>query len=249
MDARYLLKTHRYTEAIAACRRRLTADPNDIGTADTLAGALRAVGAYKEALPLFERVDEDERKELPGHPGNQADISCLYWCMGDQPNAIKLMRELAEGILDKSIKYGDMAGGVEQGLLLYYMGTTANDRDSASFALKYLQNRAARSAIRVWPGPLARYYLGEVSFEDVLAEATGQRNLADATSLAEKDLLSRRQLCGAVFHDGVRFRAHGAEAQCMARMHQCYALEDPLIELEWYLARYEVERAAGLEPA
>jgi tetratricopeptide (TPR) repeat protein len=249
MDARYLLKTHRYTEAIAACRRRLTADPNDIGTADALAGALRAVGAYKEALPLFERVDEDERKELPGHPGNQADISCLYWCMGDRPKAIKLMRALAEGILDRSINYGDMAGGVEQGLLLYYMGTTARDLDSASFALKYLQNRAKRSAIRLWPGPLARYYLDEVSFEDVLVEATGQRSVADAASLAEKDLLSRRQLCEALFHDGVRSRAHGAEEQCMVRMRQCYALEDPLIELEWYLARYEVQHTAGLKPA
>jgi hypothetical protein len=214
-----------------------------------MAMALRAVGAYKDALPLFERSHEHERKRLPGHPGEQKDVSCVYWCLGDQTKAIKLMRELAEGILDRSINYGDMAGGVEQGLLLYYMATTANDRDSASFALKYLQNRAKRSAIRVWPGPLARYYLGEVSFEDVLAEATGQRDLADATSLAEKDLLSRRQLCEALFHDGVRSRAHGAEEQCMVRMRQCYALEDPLIELAWYLARYEVERAAGLEPA
>jgi hypothetical protein len=35
----------------------------------------------------------------------------------------------------------------------------------------------------------------------------------------------------------------------MARMRQCFALEDPLIELEWYLARYEVQHAAGLKPA
>jgi tetratricopeptide (TPR) repeat protein len=249
MDAHYLLKVHRYADAIAACRRRLTADPNDIGTADTLAEALRAVGAYKEALPLFERVGEDERNETPGHPGNQADISCLYWCMGDQSKAIKLMRALAEGILDRSINYGDMAGGVEQGLLLYYMGTTARDLDAASFALKYLQNRANRSAIRLWPGPLARYYLGALGFEEVLAEATGRQNLAEAINLANKDLLSRRQLCGALFHDGVRLRAHGAEELCMARMRQCFALEDPLIELEWYLARYEVQHAAGLKPA
>jgi hypothetical protein len=27
-------------------------------------------------------------------------------------------------------------------------------------------------------------------------------------------------------------------------MRECYALEDPLIEPEWYLARHEVEQAA-----
>jgi hypothetical protein len=28
-------------------------------------------------------------------------------------------------------------------------------------------------------------------------------------------------------------------------MRECYALENPLIEQEWYLARYEVEQAGG----
>jgi hypothetical protein len=165
--------------------------------------------------------------------------------LGDHVLATKLMRELAEGILDRSINYGDLAGGVEQGLLLYYMGTTAHDADAASFALKYLRNRANRSAIQSWPGPLARHYLGETSFEDVLAEATGQRDLSDAIRAAEKNFLSLRRLCDALFHDGINCRAQGAEQQCIARMRQCYALEDPLIELAWYLARYEVERADG----
>jgi hypothetical protein len=165
--------------------------------------------------------------------------------LGDHTLAIKLMRGLAEGILDGSINYGDSAGGVEQGLLLYYMGTTANDHDSASFALKYLRNRAERSAIQSWPGPLARYYLGEVSFEDVLAAATGQSNVAAAELAAKRNFLSLRQLCDALFHDGIKRRAQGAEDLCLARMRQCCSLEDPLIELAWYLARYEVERAAG----
>jgi tetratricopeptide (TPR) repeat protein len=243
MNALELLEAHRYDEAIVACRQRLIADPDDIAAVATLASALRATGAYREAISLFERVSEDERKALPDHPGYQADISCLHWCLGDQGQAIKLMRGLVEGILDGSINYGDLAGGVEQGLLLYYMGTTARDPDAAAFALKYLRNRAKRSAIESWPGPLARYYLGDMSFEDVLSAATGQRNVTDAIVSARTNFLSLRQLCGAVFHDGVRHRAQGAEDLCLARMRECYALEDPLIELEWYLARYEVEHA------
>jgi len=76
-----------------------------------------------------------------------------------------------------------------------------------------------------------------------LAAATGQQELAQAIDVARVKLLSRRHLCKALFHDGVKSRVQGAEDQCLARMRECYALENPLIEHEWYLARYEVERA------
>jgi hypothetical protein len=247
MDALKLWQAHRHAEAIAECRRRLIVNPEDLAAIDTLAGALLSARSYNEALPAMERVGADERrcKVAPGQSGRQLDLSCLHWLMGNRLTAIMLMRGAVHGILDDSIKYGDAAGGVQQGLLLYYMGLTANDPDSVPFAIKYLRNRAKRVAIRVWPGPLARYYLGDLGFEDVLAAATGQRNLSDATKVARTDLLKRRQLVGALFHDGVKMREEGAEEQCMARMRECYALEDPLIELEWYLARHEVDQAAA----
>jgi hypothetical protein len=240
-----LLESRKYAEAIAECRRRLVVDPNDIGAAATLASALKATENYTEALTLYERVGlhEQESKLTPGHPGRQMDISCLHWFLGDRRRAIELMHGLVGEILNGSINYGDAAGGVTQGLLLYYMAVTQNLPEETSFAAKYLKKRARRSAISSWPGPIARYYLGEVTFEDVLTSATGQRDLSAAFEVARAKLLSRRRLCGALFHDGVRRRAHGAEEMCLARMRECYGLENPLIEPEWYLARYEVERA------
>src|SRR5262249_11519654 len=145
----------------------------------------------------------------PGHPGDQKDISGAYWCLGDWPKAIRLMRGLVEGILDGSINYGDLAGGVEQGLLLCYMGVTANDADAASSPVGYMTNRAKRSAIEMWPGPLARYYLNEIGFSDVLKAATKQSDVLGATRVAQNHLMSRRRLCGALFHDGVKLRALG----------------------------------------
>jgi hypothetical protein len=244
MDALDLLESHKYAEAIAECRRRLAINPNDIGAADGLALALKAVEDYREALSLYESVGlhEQENKLTPGHPGRRMEISCMHWFLADRQKAIDLMYGLVEGILDGSINYGDAAGGVTQGLLLYYMAITQNLPEETSFALKYLKKRARRSAIRSWPGPVARYYLGEVTFEDVLASATGQRDLPAAFEVARTKLLSRRRLCGALFHDGVRRRAQGAEELCLARMRECYRLENPLIEPEWYLARYEVEQ-------
>jgi len=55
----------------------------------------------------------------------------------------------------------------------------------------------------------------------------------------------RKRLCVALFHDGVKYRAQGDEAHCLARMRECYALENLLNEQEWYLARYEVEKVDG----
>jgi hypothetical protein len=129
------------------------------------------------------------------------------------------------------------------------MAVTQNLPEETSFAFKYLKKRARRSAVRIWPGPLARYYLGELAFEDVLASATGQRDLSAAFEVARTKLLSRRQLCGALFHDGVRRRAQGAEELCLVRMRECYRLENPLIEPEWYLARYEAEQAEKVTKA
>jgi hypothetical protein len=248
MSLHELLRAHRYADAIALSQRRITNDPDDWEAVGTLASALRATGAHDEALPLFERIGVHERRRVSGSPGRQNDISCLRWCMGDQRQGITFMRGLVSGVLDGSVQYGDQPGGVQQGLLLYYMGITAKDEEAAAFAIDYLRNRTRNTLkIKYWPGPLARYYLGEVEFPDVLAAATGERGLTEAVSAARNNLMNRRRLCGALFHDGVWRRAQGAEELCLARMRACYALEDPLIELEWYLAPYEVERANGTE--
>jgi len=254
MDALDLLESQKYDEAIAACRRRLSMDPNDFAAMGTMASALRALKKYEEALPLFERVGshEKETKIAPGRPGRQMDISCLYWFLGNRRKAIALMRGLVDGILDGSIGYGDAAGGMKQGLLLYYVAVTERQPDQAACALDYMRNRLSRLQrllpgipIESWPVPVARYYLGDLAFDELLVFATGQRELPQATAAAHAKLMSRRKLCVALFHDGVRSRANGAESQCLARMRECYALEDPLIEPEWYLARHEVEQAGA----
>jgi hypothetical protein len=251
MSVRDLLKAHQYSHAELECRRVLSSNPDDIAAMANLAAALLAMRRYEEALPLFERVDADERadKIARGRPGRRKEMSCIHWFLGDRAKAIALMRGLVDGILDRSIQYGDAAGGVQQGFLLYYMAIMDRQPETASFALDYLRNRAKRFVtakgleIKVWPAPMAQYYLGRIDFSELLTAATGFGELRAAIAAADDDILSRRQLCVALFHDGVMRRAEGAEELCLGRMRQCYALEDPLIELEWYLARYEVENA------
>jgi tetratricopeptide (TPR) repeat protein len=61
MSALKLLQAHRNGEAIAECRRLLSLNPNDIAAIHIMAGALLALERYDEALPLYERVDADEK--------------------------------------------------------------------------------------------------------------------------------------------------------------------------------------------
>src|SRR5690349_14576726 len=110
MSALKLLQAHKYEEAIEECRRRLAVNADDIGAVDTMASALRALGRHDETIPLLERVGLHERmdKIAPGRPGRDMELSCLHWVLGDREEAIKIMRGLVEGILDGSIKYGDL---------------------------------------------------------------------------------------------------------------------------------------------
>jgi tetratricopeptide (TPR) repeat protein len=250
-----LMRSRKYADAVAACKQELSVNPNDFTAMDRMASALLALEKYEEALPVFERLDAYWKglEIAPGSPGRQMDISCLYWFLGNRQRAIALARGLVDGILNGSIQYGDAAGGMQQGLLLYYMAVTECQPAQAACALDYMRNRLDRRrrllppgvTIESWPVPVARYYLGDLAFDELLVFATGQGELPEAIAAAGAKLMSRRKLCVALFHDGVKSRAQGAEEQCLARMRECYGLEDPLIEPEWYLARHEVEQAAA----
>jgi len=58
---------------------------------------------------------------------------------------------------------------------------------------------------------------------------------------ARRDLLSRRQLCQALFYSACQQRQAGNEKECIEKMRVCSQLENPIIECEWYLARGESE--------
>jgi tetratricopeptide (TPR) repeat protein len=244
MDGSELRKAHRYADSIKEYRQHLEHNPGDWAAVSGLAASLMAAGAYAEAVPLLHRLDEDRCESLPGSSGRKFELACCYWCLDQWPAAMELMRGLVQGILDGTIEFGDSPGGAKQGLLLHYMGVTARDRDAVEFSLSYLRTLAERWTIKYWPGPLARYLLRQVGFEEVLLVCSGQSTVSKAIEAARSDGLKRRETCVALFHDGVRRRAEGEQKLCMGRMLECLELENPFIEPEWYLSRYEVERAA-----
>lgn len=244
-----LLEGHRYSDAVEEARRLEASSGGALEAVACLAEALLASGDYAAALPLYAQVDAAQRSDakVGGRSGQRIWISSIFWMLQNQTKAIQLMREMVDGILDGTIEFGDAAGGVQQGLLLYYMGTTAHDERAVSKALSYLRGRAKRRSIELFPGIVARYYLDEVDYAEVLGAATRgkARNVPEAMRVAEVDLLSRRWVCVALFHDGVKGRAAADEGHLRTRMQECVSLMNPLTEPEWYLARYEMAQGSA----
>ena len=127
------------------------------------------------------------------------------------------------GILNGSIKYGDAAVGMKQGLLLSYMGITAKGSGEASYALNYLRNRVEslssllrRSVGLSWPCLIAQYLLGDIASESVLEEVERQPKLALPDAAARIGRGRRFRLNEAMFYGGVKSRVDGEERRCLS---------------------------------
>ena len=226
MTVRELIRFHRYAEAIVQLQQALANNPNDMSA------------VYDMGCTTM----------TPGSAAWQIDIACLHWLSNDRSKATLLMHSLAVGILDGSVKYAsDAAGGMNQGLLLYYMGVTANMSEEVSFAEDYLRNRVdyLKKVMRerfddIWPCRVAQHLLGEIEFEAVM-ESVNRQPVSLLLTEAKAERGRRRRLCVALFYNGVRAMVQGKHGDCIARMWECYELDSLLLEQEWYLARDEVK--------
>ena len=239
-----LLESHRYAEAAAAYADYSKKGDPVHGAPGGYAKACLCLGRLEEAVTYFRLANKRASEKLKGETQPYlALIGTAEWLLGRRAEAIRTLTQSVDGVLDGSIGYGDQAGGVEQGVLLWYAGVTAQDMAASEHALKYLRKLAGKSRIQYWPGPLALFALGERSEEEVLKEACGVGQLDAAAEEAHKNLLKRRHLVNSLFYFGVRQRVNGCEEQCRQWMRRCFALENPIVECEWYLARGEVAAA------
>lgn len=250
MSALELFAAGRFEEAIRAFREIIVIEPDDIGWIDGLAKSYCGIGDYRAALPLLYRVDAYQRKNTPDAPGQRLQIGTAYWCLDDCARAIKLIRELCAGILDRSVGMApDQAGGATFGLVLHYMALTTGDDANRDYALEYLRKLNVkydkRPTLFRYPVQTVKQILGEIAFEDALEGATKERRPAAACRAADNNRSVKLALGVALFHDGALRRASGNETGCMERMRQVFDLGYQTEPVHWYLARHEVLGADG----
>lgn len=244
MTALDLLMAGRFDEAIDAYRLELADDPTDIGAVDGLSHAYREEGLFGAAIPLMERVHEHQKRN-PDHPGQHLYLAVAHWCLEDRARAIELARGLCAAIQDGSVSIApDLAGGATFGLVLHYMALTAGDEANLDYALRYLKKLNTkydkRPTMFRYPVATVKQLLGEVSFEEALESATGERDPTAAHRAAQGDRSILLRLGTALFHDGAISRANGDETACKARMQEVFDLGYRTESVCWYFARHEV---------
>jgi len=247
MTPKELLFAHRYSEAAAAFQTLVVQHPEQ-NYYGGLGDALLCLGKFAEAVAAFRKANEIKGRKLKGSSPYLNQIGTAMWLAGDKMGAMAEWHSAVSGILDGSILYGDLAGGANQGLLLWYAAVTLKNSTDHGYALKYLDRlkRKKTYGADAWPQPVLMMVLGEQSFEEVLTDGIGSPNLETCLKTARTDLLKRRYLCQALFYGACREREAGNNPGCMSKMQACYQLENPIIELEWYLARNECQRNGAL---
>ncbi len=239
MKPKELLFAHRYAEAVEAYRQEMREQP-DTNNYPSLGKALLAIGQFDEALSAFRKANEMEH--LKGSVPCINEAATAMWLAGKQREAMLEWHRAGAGIQGGSIKYGDLAGGGTQGLLLWYGAVTMKDAIERDYALKYLcsiNKRKVYAPAVCWPRPIISMVLGNESFAEVLRIGGGSPVLSECLEKVSKDLLKRRQLCQILFYAACQERQAGNEAGCIEKMGLCSKLENPIIECEWYLARAE----------
>lgn len=232
-----LLKSRRFVDAASAYQQQLREQPDKKwSNMDGLAESLMGAGRYAEAIPLFEAVSANRRRELPASPGKLEQISVCHWMNGDRQVALDIIRELVVAVRDGTITFTDFAGGVSQGLILCYMAITLGSIADVDLAMSYLKTLASRPRITNWPGPAALLLLGALTFSQALKNAT---DIAQTKSRAVQDGWIRRYSAALLFAAGTERRMAGDEAGARKFFMECASLTNPLVEYEWYLAKGE----------
>jgi tetratricopeptide (TPR) repeat protein len=252
-----LIPAGRYEEALSGLNElRRTGVDYDWRTAGERGTALLCLRKYEDAISAYDeanrmaRGEERQRLRRIGKDSSNGlaepfliDLGASQWLADRKGAAVETWQRAVSGVLDGTIFMGDMAGAVTQGLLLWFAGISMGRPDIAKEATKYLANRARRSRIKLWPGPLALLVMERVTASSVLTEKFGSDDLDRLSDRAAGDLLTRREFSQFLFYCAMAHRAKGDATHCKELLGRCVRLKNPIIEIEWYLARGELEQA------
>ncbi|MFO0881752.1 MAG: tetratricopeptide repeat protein [Gemmataceae bacterium] len=203
------------------------------------------LGNFDAAQNDFRQIIDEE----PTRPSAAAFcfVGIAQWHLNQPQEAITTWRA---GL---NARYSDAAGGVEIPVLLLYAGWRMGHPAVEAEALSLLQtlwgqhcrrhkrvNRGTNTStddfvhpgLLTWPGPLAPLYLGEIDSSMV-------QKVVDQTS---PPTLQERYQCAVNFHLGLVAGRQGDRDAFQRGMRRCAASRRGLLEAEFYLARWEVDR-------
>jgi hypothetical protein len=141
------------------------------------------------------------------------------------------------------VRFADAAGGGSDGLMFYYYGVRLGQLSLIENAYEWPERLRKRNRLTVWPGPLVRWFFGELDDSAVLVEGCSASSMEVALSTARTDTLARRQLIEFCFHRAVWAMRVGEWERSRELFETAVSLENPLVDIEWYFARREADVA------
>jgi hypothetical protein len=244
-DVPTLLRDGKYSEVIDLwIHGKNLWTPKDWRQLSGVATAYLCVRNYDEAVITFEEVRSwaiaDHSRDFRGvHMDN---LGGSLWLSGRQAEGVALWREFVAGLMNRKIHFADLSGGYGVALLLWYGGVSCGDNNSVALAIEYMKKSIKRQSARAMPGPLAKFILQGMTIEEILLEKYGSSDLKLLEVHANTNLRLRRDLCEVLLCLATEARSRKNEDACLALMRRCARLENPLLQIEWFLARGEVER-------
>jgi tetratricopeptide (TPR) repeat protein len=128
MTPKELLFAHRYSEAVAAYQAQIHEYP-DKNYYGSLGNAFLCLGRFTDATICFKKSFEIESKNLEGNWAFLNNIGTALWLGGDKTGAMAEWHRAVGAMIDESSLYGDLAGGAQPGLMLWYGAVTLGDNE------------------------------------------------------------------------------------------------------------------------
>jgi hypothetical protein len=164
------------------------------------------------------------------------------WLAGKKEEGAAVWQRSVQGISSGIIGYADISGGISDGLLLWYAGVALARQDFIKEAEKFLKKASKRSWAQYMPGPLAHFVLHGKPMAEILQEKYGDGEIDVLENAAVSDARLRRELCEVLLCLATATRLAGKESECRSLLRRCASLRNPLVQIEWFLARGEIER-------
>ncbi len=238
-----LLQSGDYGTALRDLKQRqenwTSSNWRESGTMGTVFLCLRE---YDEAARAFEAANRmacDDQKRNEGPLLNK--LGGALWLAGSKEEGAAIWQRMVRGLDDRTIAWTDLSGGIKSGLLLWYAGVTLQKSSAIDSSVKFLRKASKRVWAKSMPGPLAAHVIAGKPMKAILAEVWGGSGLDSLIARGAEDVLLRRQLCEVLLCWATSERLAGRETESRRLLRLCADMINPLVEIEWFLARGEVE--------
>lgn len=226
MSAWDQLKNGKYSDAVVGFSEEIQSSPSE-GAYNNRGMAHLHLGNYDKALADFQQADLLSSATL-NTVCDGAMSGVALWMGGREQEAMATWLTGVGASLAGKVRYGDAAGGVTIGNLLFFAGVRLASKDAVTSATRLLRKRLRTKQSTAWPGPVSRYLLGIVSESDMLAV------------VSSVPILRERHLCQAHFYLGVHALSVGDQVTYFEAMQKAYKFgKVAKLEAEYYLALHE----------